>query len=409
MNAVHVEARVPGTKGSAVDAVIRCTLRTEATPVALPATFGFPLMHLEAAERRCFLPDLMRTVDAAGATAILVEDGYGEGMGIVPAAYLAASPKVKFGSNDDCLAQDVVVQVRCPPDAVLRRLRPETILVAMLHYPTRPGRVAQLSALGLRCLSLDSVVDDLGHRLVENMRGVGWYGVRAAFIELRRQASQFDSPGRGPLRATVLGAGAVAGHAIQACTRYGDAALHRRLVAHNVLGVEVTVVEHDTTCNESYMLDRLARTDLLVDATARRDQSTPVVPNPWFEALPQNAVVLDLAADPYDFSVDPPHVKGLEGLPEGSLDHYVFRTDDAAYDALDPRIDRTYRRTALSCYSWPGVDPYACMQVYSRQVAPVLEMLLASPIDTWDADHGHFVERAVARADLGRWRREHPR
>ncbi len=377
--------------------------------MAVPATFGFPLMHLEQAERRCFLPPLMHALDRAGAAAIVVEDGYGEGMGVAVEDYLAASPKVKTGSYEDCFAQDVVVQVRCPPDASLRLMRMESILVAMLHYPTRPGRVAQLSELGIRCISLDSVTDDLGHRLVENMRGVAWYGVRAAFRELRAAHRRFDSPARAPLRATLLGAGAVGGHVVRACTHYGDEDLHRRMVAHNVLGVEVTVLEHDTTWNENYMLSRLERSDLLVDATARRDMSAPVVPNEWLEALPQSAVVLDLAADPYDFSVDPPHVKGIEGVPEGTLDHYVFAPDDATYAQMDPRVDTSFRRTALSCYSWPGVEPLACMQVYSRQVAPFLEHLLKAPVESWDVEHGHFIERAVARAELGRWRQVHRR
>jgi alanine dehydrogenase len=129
------------------------------------------------------------------------------------------------------------------------------------------------------------------------------------------------------------------------------------------------------------------------------------VPNEWLEALPQNAVVLDLAADPYDFTLVPPHVKGIEGVPEGTLDQYVFQPDDPAYERMDIRIDRTFRRIALSCYSWPGVEPRACMDVYSRQVEPVLELLLHRPIEAWDPEQGQYMERAVARAELGRWRR----
>jgi alanine dehydrogenase len=361
-------------------------------------------MHLEAAELRCFLPCLMGVLDRAGAERIVVEEGYGAAMGVAPEDYTAASPKVVTGTRDDCFEQHVVVQVRCPPDEVLRRMLPDTVLVAMLHYPTRPGRVALLSELGVRCVSLDSVADDLGQRLVENTRGVGWYGVRAAFRELARVNRRFESPARGPLRATVLGAGAVAGHAVRACTRYGDEALHRRLVGHRVLGVEVTVLDFDTTADENYMRSRLERTDLLVDATARHDVTMPVVINEWVEALPQNAAILDLAADPYDFALVPPHVKGIEGVPHGTLDQYVFAPDDPAYDALDPRVDTTNRRLALSCYSWPGVEPLPCMEIYSRQVAPVLEMLLHLPMDAWDIENGHVIERAVARAELGRWR-----
>jgi alanine dehydrogenase len=377
--------------------------------VSLPTTFGFPLMHLEAGERRAFLPCLMAELDAAGAQVIVVEEGYGDGVSEPIERYLDASPRVKVGSYEDCLAQDVVVQVRCPPDDTLRRLRPDQILVAMLHYPTRPGRVAMLSQLGIRAVSLDSVADDLGHRLVENMQGVGWYGMRAAFRELRKVHRRFDSPGRGPLRTTILGAGAVGGHAVRAATRYGDEDLHRRLVARNVLGVEVTVLDYDVTWSENVMLSRLERTDLLVDATQRRDPTSPVIPNEWVEGLPQNAVILDLAADPYTFDTVPPHVKGIEGVPEGTLDQYVFYPDDPMYGLMDPRIDTAFRRVALSCHGWPGVEPRACMDVYSRQVEPFLRVVLERPIESWDEVHGQHDERAVARAELSRWRAAHLR
>lgn len=377
--------------------------------MGLPTTLGFPLMHLEAGERRAFLPCLMNDLEAAGAQQIVVEEGYGDGMGIPIQQYLAASTRVKVGSNEDCYSQDVVVQVRCPREDALAMLRPDAILVAMLHFPTRPGRLAHLSQLGTHCVSLDSIEDDLGHRLVENMRAVGWNGVRAAFGELRRTHRRFDSPARGPLRVTVLGAGAVAGHAIRAATRYGDEELHRHLASHNVLGVEVSVLDADVTWNENHMLSRLEQTDMLIDATKRPDPSRCVVPNEWVQALPQGAVILDLAADPYDFDTIPPHVKGIEGVPEGSLDQYVFRSDDPIYDAMDARIDTTYRRLAVSCYSWPGVEPKACMDVYSRQVEPVLRVILERPLESWDLEHGHYYERAVARGELTRWREAHLR
>ncbi len=375
----------------------------------LPATFGFPRMHLETGERRAFLPALMTALDEAGARELVVEEGYGEAMGVSTDDYPAASPKVRVASWEDCLSQDVVVQVRCPSQEALDRLRPEAILVAMLHYPTRPGRVAMLAQLGIRCVSLDSIEDDLGRRLVENMRAVGWNGVHAGFRELARTYPRFDAQGRRPIRTTVLGAGAVAGHAIQAATRYGDDHLHHRLTSHHVLGVEVTVLDEAVTWDENTMLSRLELTDLLVDATRRPDATRPVITNEWIESLPQHAVVLDLAADPYDFSTSPAHVKAIEGVPQGSLDQYVFPVDDPVYKEMDPRIDTTNRRLAVSCYSWPGVDPMACMEVYSHQIEPVLRVILRRPVESWDEIHGTHYERAVARAELGRWRRRHLR
>jgi len=171
----------------------------------------------------------------------------------------------------------------------------------------------------------------------------------------------------------------------------------------------VTVLDQAVTWDENTMLSRLERTDVLVDATRRPDPTKPVIPNEWMEALPQHAVVLDLAADPYDFATSPPQVKAIEGLPQGSLDQYVFAPDDPVYKEMDHRVDTANRRLAVSCYSWPGVEPLACMEVYSRQVEPFLRVILERPLESWDEVHGTHDERAIARAELGRWRRRHPR
>ena len=66
------------------------------------------------------------------------------------------------------------------------------------------------------------------------------------------------------------------------------------------------------------MLGRLHATDLLIDATLRPDPSVPVVPNGWLSVMPQHAVLLDLAADPYDATALPPTIKGIEGVPHGT-------------------------------------------------------------------------------------------
>jgi alanine dehydrogenase len=170
-----------------------------------------------------------------------------------------------------------------------------------------------------------------------------------------------------------------------------------------VPGVEVTVVDFDLTWHEDYMLARLETTDLLIDATQRQDPSRPVVPNDWVAALTPDAVILDLAADPYELDAVPPVVKGIEGIPQGDLDRWIFPVDHPAWDALDPRIDTTNRRLALSCYSWPGLDPVESMRAYGAQLEPVLRVILQTPPGAWDLEGPNHEERAVARAEVSRW------
>ena len=368
-------------------------------------TVGFPRMHKEAGEKRDFLPELVRAVAGESECAgVVLERGYGEGIGLAESDYSAQAPNLRFADHEETLEQDVVVVIRCPDDAALQRMRPGALLVSMLHYPTRPERTQRIADLGLRAVSLDGIVDDIGRRLIENLESVGWNGVRAAFEELERTHTDFDDAARRPLRVTVLGSGHVASHAIRAATRYGDARVRDQLAATGVPGVEVTVVDYDLTGHEDYMLDRLTRTDLLIDATQRPDPSRPVVPNRWLAALPDDAVVLDLSVDPYDMAQDPPLIKGIEGIPHGDLDRWVFPPDDPAFDALDERIDTTNRRRTLSCYAWPGLSPDQCMDHYGEQIEPVLRFILHRPPEQWREDGASFWERAVAGAELLRWK-----
>ena len=360
-------------------------------------------MHKEVGERRDFLPELVAWLDREGASQIILEHGYGSGMDVGESEYLEASPRARFGDYDACLAADIVLVVRCPDEAVFERMRRGSVLFSMLHYPTRPGRVAKLMDLGIHGISLDGLMDDEGHRLIENLRAVGWNGVREAFKQIELNNPDFADIDRSPIRVTVLGAGAVGSHAIAAAIRYGDPARRESLARKGVPGVEVTVVDYDLTRFESHMLPLLERTDLLIDATYRPDATIPVIPNPWIGSMKEGAILLDLSVDPYDFSTDPPQVKGMEGIPGGTLDQWVFSPEDPAWSRLGDRVDARNRRLTLSCYSWPGIEPRDCMELYGRQVAPMMRVLINRSVKDLDLASPDEVERAVARAEVSRW------
>jgi alanine dehydrogenase len=363
---------------------------------------GLPRMRKEPGERRAFLPSLVGRLARRGAE-VALEEGYGAEMGVAPEEYLA--PGVRFVDHAEAYAQDYVLVLRCPADEEIRRMRPGACLLSMLHFPTRPQRVSLLRALGLEAVSLDSLKDDSGRRLVENLRAVAWNGVEAAFGVLRRTYPRgaFEDPARGPLRVTLLGAGAVGSHVVQAATRYGNETLRQRLAADGVPGVQVQVVDYDVTRHEAVMRGLLANTDLLVDATQRPDPSVPAIPNAWLASMPGHAVLLDLSVDPYDCGFDPPYIKGLEGIPQGNLDQYVFAPDDPAWDHLPSCVDRRQRRWAVSCYSWPGVYPRRCMHLYGQQLQPILRTIIEKGGLARLNPDGTFFERAIARALLSRW------
>lgn len=367
-------------------------------------TIGLARMHVEFGERRDFLPPLVADMEKRGAQ-VFLEYGYGSAMGLTEEDYKNAAPNVQFVSHEEVYQKQFVLVLRCPANKDLKLLQPGACLISMLHYPTRPQRVVLLKSMEVEAISLDSLKDNTGRRLIENLRAVAWNGLEVGFQMLHRT---YPSPGlesekRDPVQATVLGVGAVGMQAVQAASRYGDTKLWQTLAHRGVPGVQVTAVDYDLTSREETMKEILARTDILVDATQRPDATKIVIPNEWVGLMPEHTVLVDLSVDPYDCSIDPPEVKGIEGMPQGNLDQYVFKPDDSVYNRIPDCVSTQHRRYAVSCYSWPGIHPKECMTLYGNQLRPIMRTIIDRGGVQGINAHGHYFERAIGRALLSRW------
>lgn len=364
-------------------------------------TIGLPLMHLEKSEKRSFLPKLVGCMEKNGAQ-VTLEHGYGEEMGVDRQAYLDAAPGVKFASSDAVYQKDIVLVLRCPSDQRIKMMRPGACLISMLHYATRPKRIRLLRSLGLASISLDSIKDDSGRRMIENFNAVAWNGMEAAFELLPKIYPQpgFFSPDRSPIQVTLIGAGALGAHTVRAAVRYGSVPLQRKLAQSGIPGVIVSAVDYDITNHPPIMRSLLAKTDILVDASARADSSKPIISNNWLQYLPQHAVILDLCVDPYLQVGETFHTKGIEGIPQGNLDQYVFSPDDPVFASVPEHVPTVHRRHTVSCYSWPGIHPLECMQVYSQQLHPLIRTLVTHGGAAGIDPNGRFFERALGRALL---------
>jgi len=367
-------------------------------------SMGFLTIQAEAGERRAFLPNFIGSLEKQGAS-IVLEHGYGSGMGFSEQDYRKQAPDVIFSPRAEVYQQKYIIAIRYPGDDEIAQMKPQGCLVTMVHYPTRPQRVDFLRAMGIEAVSMDSVKDDTGRRLIENLRSVAWNGIEAAFRTLRTIYSSpgFESPHRAPIHVLLIGAGAVGSHVMQAAIRYGDMDLWQEMIQRKLPGVQVTTVDYDTTRFEPIMLDLLQKTDILVDATQRPDPSQPVIPNRWIACMPKHAVLLDLSVDPYDSAEPPKSVKGIEGIPQGNLDQYIFGPDDPAFDSIPKYVDTTHRRFSISCYSWPGVYPRACMETYGHQLLPILRVLIEKGETQNILPRGRYFERAISRAMLSNW------
>ena len=368
-------------------------------------SIGFPRMHKEAGEVRDFLPPLIHSL-APYAHEVIIEEGVGSGMDLEIDAYTEGQENVRVGTNQDCYDQDIVVQVRAPEDDEIARMKPGTVLVAMLHYPTHPRRVRLMRDLGLAPISMDGVVDRDGERLIENIRGTSWNALWAGFRALRKAYADFESPDREPIEVIVVGTGGVGRYAAEAATKYGDVALHLDLLAHDIPGSVAHVIGRNITRHEDDLRALMRRADVFVDTTFRSDPTQHIFPNDLIGELPDHAVIVDVTADPYIANTDPIQVKAIEGIPTGNLDQYEFAPDDPAFDAVPESVDTTHRRTTVSCYSWPGLKPITCMRRYGRQLAPFLRILLEKPVETLKVDSRNYFEAALYRGMLRHFLRE---
>ena len=187
--------------------------------------------------------------------------------------------------------------------------------------------------------------------------------------------AELQSLDRGPVRVTLIGPGEIGKHAVEAATKYGNVERATAFARAGLPGVEVVVVGRNLSANAEHMRRRLRETDVFVDASQRDDPSTPLVPNAWI-GKPAHAVICDLVVDPYLPDDDPPTVRSIEGIPQGNLDQWIFLPDDPAWERLPPGVPTEHRRAVVSCYSWPGIHPMPCMELYGTQLAPLLEALV---------------------------------
>jgi alanine dehydrogenase len=372
-------------------------------------SIGLPRMHLEPGEKRVFLPEFIAELQKIGFEVIL-EHEYGSSIGLTDQDYLKFAKRTKFTNLEQIYQQDHILVLRYPGDELVRMIKPGACLISMLHYPTRPQRVALLSFQGIHAISLDSIKDDSQRRLVENLPSVAWNGIRISMEALKDvyPGSGFEHPQRPALRVTLVGAGAVGKHVIQAAVSYGDPQFRQKMFLEDVPGVMVQVIDYDLTKHADIMREIFSNTDILVDATQRPEPSQPVIPNAWIAWLPEHAIITDLSVDPYTLDTHPPVVRGIEGIPQGNLDKYVFLADDPEWDlTVPPSIPSTERRTVVSCYSWPGIFPEACMEHYAKQLLPLMKRLFKKGY-AGISPQGDFFERAINRATLKDWLQSHP-
>ncbi len=245
---------------------------------------------------------------------------------------------------------------------------------------------------------MDSVTDDEGVRMVVNYLVLLW-GARVSHMKnLKKRNPERVFNNDQPVQVSIIGFGAVGLNAAKAFKNLSNEDMRQH--HDDYAGLCVNLLTRSITTNEAHLNSVLKNTDILVDASWRHETSKSIIKNHEIAELPEHAILLDITADPYDLNIDPPQVKGIEGIPTGTLDNYVIETNDLVYDTIPDFVDTKERRVVVSCDAWPGVNPVVSMETYGKQLFPFIRLLLGKGPDNLEIESDNRYERALVRASL---------
>ncbi len=367
--------------------------------VSKKISVGFPIMHEEPGEKRVFLPDFTRKLTEIGFE-VFIEEGYGNSLNFYFDNYKNDNPHIHPLEREEVFKRDYVLILRSPHDAEFKLLGKNTCLISMLHYSTRILRQKIMEKNNIQAISLDSIMDDFNLRLVENMKSIAWNGLEVAYAQFEKYIPNLIRENGSAWKVLVIGTGLVGKQAMDAASKLGKKERNYEHIRLGGPGAMVTSIGRNITYHADQMIELLTQSDIIVDATQRYDPSKPIIPNEWIAYLPEHAIIVDLSADPYILDSNPPVVKGIEGIPHGSLDKFIFEKDDPNWEKTIPKsIPTENRRKVISCYSWPGIHPESCMRHYGQQLLPLMRILFKKNYHTLSPD-GLYFERALFRARL---------
>ncbi len=359
------------------------------------STVGFLKIKNFGGDIRDFLPSLFTYLKKFENIEVFLEKGYGSGFGLCENDYLKTNPKIKFVLEEEIYSKDLVVIIKMPELSELEKLKDGNSIFTMCHYHTRPTYVELFKRKKIKSLSMDAIVDDYGKRIFVDYFRTAYNGSILAFKELKKSMPNFHSSYRSPINVTVLGVGFVAQNCAKSFEILGD----EEFLGKNIPGIVIKMLPRTVTYSQDLIKTILETTDILVDATSRRDSSEVIVENKSLRYLPEHAVILDLAADRYDKG----QVKPIEGTILGNLSKMVIYADDDLYNSLPINVESKNRRTTVSCNAWPGVTPKESIQYYEVLLKDYLYILLSKDIEEIDRKSDNYFERALFRSSLSNY------
>ncbi|MFH1683324.1 MAG: hypothetical protein ABIA67_00430 [Candidatus Margulisiibacteriota bacterium] len=283
---------------------------------------------------------------------VLVEKNAGVGVGILDAEYEAIGCQI--APKEKVYAADLVIRIKEPTASEIKLMRPNSILMSMMHLRCEPVLEKNLTRQKIIAVPLENIKNPMGKRIVEAVMESGRIGMEYGFKIWGKDSAT--------ARVKVMGYGNMSRGAIQEAARE---------LAH----VEVLNRKHF-----QQMEKHLPGTDILVDAVNRPfrrdiDIEQPFVTRKMLKLLKPGSVIVDLVSNPER------HAPVETMRPTSLKDPYYI-------------VDGIYH---TSLWGWPAMDPIKISKRYSLQVAPLVKAIAARGLD-----HApESIKKAVIRLNEG--------
>jgi hypothetical protein len=219
----------------------------------------------------------------------------------------------------------------------------------MIHPDTDMfGFSRLLKSKGIQPVALDKIVSSDGQRIVHAYE----IGARNAVRCVKQTWSKDSVP-----RVVILGTGRMA----HLCAREFMSQMHCSAVT--LAGRRFF---------DGALSSGLRNADVLVDTIDRpyHELSSHLIPNEFVGLMPDDAIILDITCDCYQEV--PARMKTIEGVPHGSPNQWLFPTDDLAYNKMPLFAKNAFRRTVISCVSFPAMTPEESMGHLEERLESVL-------------------------------------
>jgi alanine dehydrogenase len=370
-------------------------------------TIGLPRMTARDGYRREFLPDFVSKLIKMHNLNVRAEAGYGSDLGLSLADYPL---EVKIAERGDIFRNsDYVLSLTAPSHNDIEMMGKGQTLIAMLHYITRPERNQLIMDGGICAISLDSLVDWNGERMVEDLRRTAWNAVTAGYIELRKVMGdeRWFSKERDELEIYLIGTGAVGKHALNAAMKMANTEYLAELDQSGGNPFAHVFATASLHSRHNYLMEKIAkgyRPNMIIDTSLRFDPTKEVITRNDLKRIPDDCVILDVVADEYEGNV----IKGISGTPTGNEYKFVFYKEDPEW--TDPmKVPPDYqieepmdRRLVVSHHAWPAygtrADRKQNMLHYGHQICPYIKELVGMDFKNYVEEQEWSYQKSLYQA-----------